>query len=378
MPSLGADMEDGKFIEWHVEPGQKVKRGDVVCVVETQKGAIDVEIWDSGTIAKLLAQPDERIPVGQTMALLAAEGEDWKAVVATAPAPAAAPVSAPVPAAAAAAATSAPVEAPRISPAARKRAAEIGVDVAALAAKHPDAPISIADVEQAAAAKPAPTRLESMRAAIAAAMARSKREIPHYYLGCEIDVERASRWLEEFNAARPIAGRVLFAALELKAVALALREVPELNGYFVDGSFRRSDAIHIGVVTSLRGGGVIVPAVHDADKLPLSELMSALRDVLARARGGALRSSDLADATITVTNLGDLGVETVYGVIYPPQVALVGLGRVSARAAVREGSIVAARTLDATLAADHRVTDGLTGARFLTALRERLARPESL
>jgi len=214
-----------------------------------------------------------------------------------------------------------------------------------------------------------------MRAAIAAAMARSNREIPHYYLGCEIDVERAQQWLERFNQAQPLAGRVLFAAFALRAIALALREAPDLNGQFVDGRFRRSEAIHIGVVTSLRGGGIVVPAVHDADRLALPELMASLRDVLARARSGRLRSSDLADSTITVTNLGDLGVETVYGVIYPPQVALIGLGRVLARPVVRDGAVVAARTIVATLAGDHRVTDGLTGARFLATLRERLEDP---
>ncbi|HLS54985.1 MAG TPA: dihydrolipoamide acetyltransferase family protein [Zeimonas sp.] len=413
MPSLGADMEDGVFVEWRVDAGARVERGQVVCVVETQKGAIEVEIWDAGTIARLITEPGQRIPVGQALAIVAADGEDWQAVaaasVAATPAPRAAPETVPSPiatprAAGAAPASQAPVARPaaparlppRASPAARKRAAELGVDLDALAAVTGGAPISVADVERAAAAPappPSPPTVPAaapaaavpasqspeaaMRAAIAAAMARSKREIPHYYLGTEIDVEAAQQWLERYNAAQPLAGRVLFAALALRAVALALHEVPDLNGQFADGRFRRSEAIHIGVVTSLRGGGIVVPAVHDADRLALPELMASLRDVLARARSGRLRSSDLADSTITVTNLGDLGVETVYGVIYPPQVALVGLGRVVARAVVRDGAIVAARTMTATLSGDHRVTDGLTGARFLAALRERLAHPEA-
>jgi len=417
MPSLGADMEDGVFVEWRVEAGARVERGQVVCVVETQKGAIEVEIWDAGTLARMIAEPGQRIPVGQALAIVAADGEDWRAVaaasVAAAPAPTAAPPTvpsaAPTPRAAGAApAPQAPVARPaaparlppRASPAARKRAAELGVDLDALAAVTGGAPISVADVERAAGAPAPPPSLPpspppvpaaaptaavpasqspeaAMRAAIAAAMARSKREIPHYYLGTEIDVEAAHQWLERYNAAQPLAGRVLFAALALRAVALALHEVPDLNGQFADGRFRRSEAIHIGVVTSLRGGGIVVPAVHDADRLALPELMASLRDVLARARSGRLRSSDLADSTITVTNLGDLGVETVYGVIYPPQVALVGLGRVVARPVVRDGAIVAARTLTATLSGDHRVTDGLSGARFLAALRERLAHPEA-
>ena len=431
MPSLGADMEDGVFVEWRVAPGERVARGQVACVVETQKGAIEVEIWDAGTVARLVAEPGQRIPVGRTMAIVAADGEDWQAVAAssaTAAAPGAATAGAPTTITAAAApaspatagaamqAAAPPASAkpgarpglpPRASPAARKRAAALGVDLDALAAVTGGAPINVADVERAAAAPAAPVPAAAaaaaptaapaaagappagttpaaapspeaaMRAAIAAAMARSKREIPHYYLGTEIDVERALQWLERFNEGRPLADRVLFAAFALRAIALALRAVPDLNGQFVDGRFRRSEAIHVGVVTSLRGGGVVVPAVHDADRLALPELMASLRDVLARARNGRLRSSDLADSTITVTNLGDLGVETVYGVIYPPQVALVGLGRVLARPTVRDGAIVATRTMNATLSGDHRVTDGLTGARFLGALRERFEHPEA-
>jgi pyruvate dehydrogenase E2 component (dihydrolipoamide acetyltransferase) len=293
--------------------------------------------------------------------------------------PAAAATGVPQRAAPAEPAVVAPAGEVRASPAARKRAVELGVDLAQIAAARPGAAISLADVEAAAPAAgrsaPAPAA-GGMRQAIAAAMARSKREIPHYYLGCEIDVGRAGQWLEQFNRERPIGERVLFAALVLKAIAGALREVPDLNGYFVDGAFRRSEAIHVGVVTSLRGGGVIVPALHDADRRALPDLMTTLRDLLARVRAGQLRSSDLADATVTVTNLGDLGVETVYGVIYPPQVALIGVGRVAERPVVRDGAVVAGRVMNVTLAADHRVTDGMTGARFLAALRERFQHPE--
>jgi pyruvate dehydrogenase E2 component (dihydrolipoamide acetyltransferase) len=217
-----------------------------------------------------------------------------------------------------------------------------------------------------------------MRSAIAAAMARSKREIPHYYLGCEANVEATQRWLESTNAGRPIAERILFAAVALRANALALREAPQLNGRYAGGRFEASAAIHIGVVTALRGGGLVVPTVHDADRLDLAALMAALREALARARSGQLRSSDLADSTVTVSNLGDLGVETVYGVIYPPQVALIGLGRVALRPVVQDGAVVAARTMQVTLAADHRASDGLSGARFLDAVRQRLQRPQQM
>jgi len=362
MPSFGADMDDGVFVEWHVQPGQAVQRGEVVAVVETQKGAIDVETWQPGTIARLIAEPGQRLTVGKPLALLAGEGEDWKVVAASQPAEAAPPPSPPL--------------AVRASPAARKRAGELGIDLAKVAAAVPGEPISIADVERTAQAAPKASAQDGMRAAIAAAMTHSKREIPHYYLGCEVEVEAAHRWLEKLNASLPVSSRVLFAALALRAIALALRETPQLNGSFVNERFMPATATHLGVVTSLRRGGLVVPTVHDADKLTLSDLMSALREAIERARSGRLRSSDLADSTVTVSNLGDLGVETVYGVIYPPQVALIGLGCVAQRPVVRDGTVGVARTMNVTLAADHRASDGLVGARFLARLRDLLQHPE--
>lgn len=389
LPSFGADMDDAVFVQWNVKPGDKVTRSQIAAVVETQKGAIDVEVWDEGIVARLIAAPGERLPVGAPLALIAEEGEDWQALSGEA-VPAPAPADATNQAAAAASSTAAPAAAAntsraRISPAARKRAVELGVDIAALAATLGGRAVSLADVEGAAgsapaAASPAPTAspAEAMRAAIAAAMSKSKREIPHYYLSSEIEIEAASAWLERFNTERPVTERVLFAALALRAIALALREFPALNGRWVDGRFEPAAQINLGVVTSLRSGGLVVPTVHEADKLSLPALMKSLNEALTRARKGQLRSSDLADSTITVSNLGDLGCDSVLGVIYPPQVALVGLGSVAQRPWVREGQLVVARTLTASLAADHRASDGMLGARFLAALRARLARPEEL
>lgn len=361
MPSFGADMDAAKFVQWHVQPGQALRRGDVVAVVETQKGAIDVELWQDGTMARLVAQPGQEIPVGGLLAVLAGEGEDWQAL-ATAPAPAPAPAIAP------------PSASPpaRVSPAARQRAQELGVDTGALAAQAAGRAVTLADVERAAADKAPQKPGDTMRAAIGAAMSRSWREIPHYHVGAQIVVETVLRELEAFNRERPVADRVLFAAVLLRAVARAVVGTPSLNGRFENGRFEPAAPVHLGVVTSLRGGGLVVPTVHDAQRLSLTELMAALQAVLERARTGQLRSSDLADSTLTVSHLGDLGAESVQGVIYPPQVALVGLGRVTLRPAVVDGQVVAARTLHASLAGDHRVSDGLVGSRFLAALAAQL------
>lgn len=221
-------------------------------------------------------------------------------------------------------------------------------------------------------------RAAEMRKSIAAAMTRSKREIPHYYLSETVPMRRALDWLSGANRERPVTARLLPAVLLLKAVALTVRDFPELNGLFVDGAFRPAKSEHIGVAISLRQGGLVAPALRDVGSKPLDELMRELADLVKRCRAGSLRSSEMSDPTITVTNLGDEGVESVFGVIYPPQVALVGFGRVADRPWVDVGAVMTMPVLCATLAADHRVSDGHRGAMFLARLRDRLQAPEAL
>lgn len=401
LPSLGADMDEGTLLEWRIAPGQAVKKGDIVAVVDTSKAAIDVESWVDATVLKLVTEVGQKIPVGTLMALFGAPGE---AVVEAGPAqpsgavaPAAAPSTATAATPAAVAAMPAPSAVPargrvKATPAARRRAGELGIALASLTPGGADGAITLADVERAAAGKgaaalavaaapAAPTaasRAAEMRQVIAAAMARSKREIPHYYLAETIPMRAALDWLTAANAERPITERILPAVLVLKAVALALRSVPELNGTWRDGRFVRSDAVHVGVAISLRQGGLVAPAIHDTDTRPLPQLMADLSDLVLRARAFRLRSSEMADPTITVTNLGDQGVASVFGVIYPPQVALVGIGRITERPWVDAGRLVAMPLIEASLSADHRVSDGHRGAIFLARLRELLQQPQTL
>jgi pyruvate dehydrogenase E2 component (dihydrolipoamide acetyltransferase) len=217
-----------------------------------------------------------------------------------------------------------------------------------------------------------------MREIIGAAMARSKREIPHYYLTTTTDLEPALRWLETTNRERPVSERLLAGVLFLKAVSLALRKFPDFNGTWRDGRFQPSAAIHLGVAVSLKQGGLIAPAIHDADQMPLPALMTAFRDLVRRARAGGLRSSELSDPTITVTSLGEQSVDEVLPVIYPPQVAIVGFGMVVERPWVIDHAVMPRRVVTASLAADHRVSDGHQGARFLAAVAALLQEPEKL
>jgi pyruvate dehydrogenase E2 component (dihydrolipoamide acetyltransferase) len=384
LPSLGADMDQGKLLEWKVRPGDSVRRGQVIAVVDTSKAAVDVECWDDGMVHQLIVQPGETVPVGTVLATLLAPGESApaaaqaSAVQATiGPEPARLATAGPAAVVAVAAATRPPV-----SPAARKRAHELGVEIGALQGTGAQGAVTLADVEAAAmpsrlAATPL-DRAQAMRRAIAAAMSRSKREIPHYYLSESIPMARTLAWLQQHNEALPITERILPAVLQLKAVALALGRVPQLNGFYRNEAFEPSGAVHTGVAIALRGGGLVAPALHDVQAKPLAQLMRELADLVQRARAGSLRSSEMSDPTITVTNLGDQGVASVFGVIYPPQVALVGLGTIAPRPWVVDGEVRAVPLLTASLAADHRVTDGHQGALFLAALRELLQTPEKL
>ena len=189
---------------------------------------------------------------------------------------------------------------------------------------------------------------------------------------------RALAWLGQENAKRPIPDRLLPAALLLKAVAVALKRFPEFNGYFRDGAFNAAAKVHLGVAISLRQGGLIAPALLDADTKPLSQLMQELSDLVKRCRAGSLRSSEMSEATITVTNLGDQGTEEVFGVIYPPQVALVGFGRIVERPWAENGGLKVVPAVTASLSADHRVSDGHRGSLFMIELRELLQQPEEL
>jgi pyruvate dehydrogenase E2 component (dihydrolipoamide acetyltransferase) len=375
MPSLGADMEHGILVEWMVKPGDVVKRGDIVAVVETDKGAIDVEIFEDGVIEELVVPVDTDVPVGTVLARLrtgepgaAPVAGDKPSVTPPAPPPAPTPV-APTPQAAA--------SRKKIAPRARKRASELGVDLNAIEGTGPDGSVTTEDVERAGTgARPSPAT--GMRDAIAAAMTRANREIPHYHLQHTIDLEPALSFLEEHNASLPIRERVLPIALFVRAVARGLAEYPALCGWFKDGRFQPSEGIDIGLAVSLRGGGLVNPAIAHADRGTVDELWARIRELTDRARKGGLRSSEFAGGAATITSLGDRGVDVVHGIISPPQVALIGFGTVSRRPWVVDDAVVPRRVVQVSLAADHRVTDGHLGARFLQRIAKSLAQPQEL
>jgi len=403
MPTLGADMTEGKLLAWRKKVGDFVHRGDIIADVETDKANIEVEVFATGVIETLVLEPGQKVPVGTLMAIIRQEGEPAGAEEIPEAAPAKKAVCEKVTAPPAPIPTAPPAPRPegeriRISPAARKAAEELGIDPAAVTGTGPGGRITLEDVQRSATAKAAPVakpeavpakpeatpagitadRYARMRQVIADAMARSKREIPHYYLSTTIDMTRALDWLTEQNTKRPIEQRLLYGVLLVKAVALALHEVPELNSTWINGLVVKSPNVNVGMAISLRQGGLIAPALLKADSQSVDELMTNFLDLVKRARAGSLRSSELSDSTITVTSLGDQGVETVFGIIYPPQVALVGFGKVTERPWCVGGQTVSRRVISASLSGDHRVTDGHRGGVFLAAVDRLLQSPEKL
>jgi pyruvate dehydrogenase E2 component (dihydrolipoamide acetyltransferase) len=427
MPSLGADMEAGKLVEWLIKPGDTVARGDVVAVVETQKGAIEIEVFEDGTVHELTAELGTELPVGTPLAVILAKGEappapsapsasgepavDVPPVETAPPAvakptpPAAEPTPAaaeptpaaaeptpataePTPAAAEPTPTVAvtpalPVGQHNVSPAARVRAHELGVDLSAIQGSGPGGVIVLADLEQTpTVAKQPPSKpgspMEEMRKAIAKAMTRSKQTIPHFYLSETIDVQPAIDFLTQLNTGRPPSERILLGALFVRATSLAAAKVKTMNGHFVDGVFKPADVVNPGVAVALRGGGLVAPALMDAASLDLDQTMAGMRDLVTRARAGRLKGSEMTEGTITISSLGETGTEAMIGVIFPPQVALVGIGAPHIRPWVVDGQVVPRSVLTLTMSADHRVSDGRQVARFISEFETLMQEPERL
>ncbi len=362
MPSLGADMEKGTIVDWHIKEGDRVNRGDIVAEVETQKGVMEVEIWQSGMIKKICIPVGEEVPVGTPLAILEQAIEprpaDQSKVAAT--------------------------------PLARRMAKEAQLNLSQIKGTGPHGAICRQDVETALEARnttdhaflsrdsiptPKPQNRDSMRQAIARSMERSKKEIPHYAIKIDADLSKLTDTLAELNLRRLATDRILPISALVKAVALAARRTPQVNGFWRNGAFRPSQSVHVGLAISLKGGGLVAPALMHAGDKPVDVLMKEILDLVARARRGKLKISEMSESTITLTNLGDKGADEVTGIITPPQVSLVGVGRISPKPWA-SGNLLGVRPVATlTLVGDHRVSDGHLGSLFLRDMEHLLAHP---
>jgi pyruvate dehydrogenase E2 component (dihydrolipoamide acetyltransferase) len=429
-------MTAGILATWRKKPGEHVEHGEIIAEIETEKGLIEVESFATGVVTELLVEEGTKVPVGTVLARIedsasvsgaeagsgtgavAAERADEPRVAAgprpesrRGGTPPTAAESGPQPHHATPAArrlahergldaerlegtgrhgtvtkedvarASRPPAVPvargglRGSPYARRLAHERGVDWRTLSPSA-DGVVHADAVSAAPAASAAPA--DSMRGAIAAAMTRSSREIPHYYVGQTIDLGPALAFVERENAERDVHDRLLPGVLLLHATIRALSKYPRFNGHYQGGSFVASERVHLGVAVSLKKRGLIAPAILDADRLSLDELMRAFRDLVTRTKKGQLRGRELGDPTATVTSLGERGVEDVQPLIVPPQVAMIGFGGIVERPWVLEGDVVPRPTIRCTLGADHRVTDGHDGSRLVAEIERLLESPEEL
>jgi pyruvate dehydrogenase E2 component (dihydrolipoamide acetyltransferase) len=399
MPSLGADMEDGTLVEWRKKPGDQVRRGDIIADVDTQKGLIEIEVFEEGFIDTLLLEEGVKVPVGTIMAIIRPLGEvtEEKDIPSV--------ISSEEPGKNEEVAAKPSVEKKerrvKITPLAKRMALENKVDYSVIKGTGPEGAIVKNDIEKALTESSGPPKvaerlaqkaeesspeikkedktppIKAIRTAVAAAMSKSNREIPHYYLEKKIDMTNALAWLKEINSGRPVQERLLSAALLIKSVAASLEEVPDLNGVWENELVIKNE-INIGFVISLRSGGIVVPSLKNADLKSIDEIMKWLNDIIPRTRSFNLRSSELSDSTVTITSLGEGGADKVFGIVYPPQVAIIGFGNIIEEPVAQDGMVGIHPVLSVTLAGDHRATDGLIGSRFLAALNKHLQTPESL
>lgn len=419
MPQMGADMVEGTLVRWLKKVGDEVKRGEVIAEIETDKATVELEAFESGTILKLVAQEGEVVPVGDVIAILGNPAEA-PPEVARKPVPPPAKreiepeakataqrrIEAPV--AAAPAEASPGPDRVRISPVARRLAQEAGIDIRSLRGSGPDGRILRRDVEAAIAARqtapsavaPAPAmdrapavvaaetpvreaapaavgELSKIRKAIAHRMLLSKQTQPHYYLTLDVDMTDALAFRAQLNAGLPEAQKVTINDLIVKACAIALERHPKFNAAYAEDGLRMNERINICIGIAL-DEGLIAPAVLDCQAKSLGRIAMETKDLVERARAGRLTAAEYGEGTFTITNLGAYGVETLIGIINPPQAAILGVGSVMEKPVVRDGEVTVRQVMKIALSADHRVTDGAEGARFIKEIQRVLEQPATL
>jgi pyruvate dehydrogenase E2 component (dihydrolipoamide acetyltransferase) len=428
MPKLGDTMEEGKLLSWHKQVGDPVAKGESLAEIETDKVNIEVEAFAAGVLRKLLVEPGQTVPVGTPIALVGEADEplpDAPAAQKVA-APAAATEARPEPAGEAQDApgetlrevtlapvgampavpngASAPASRIFISPIARRLAAEHQLDITQIPGSGPGGRIIRSDVEAvvarmraapetAAAASDAAAAtsteqdveivpLSQMRKTIARRLQQSMRTIPHFYMTISIDITRLSELrasINEYAAAQPEPVKVTLNDLVIRAVALALRRVPEVNASFDAPGERilRHKRVHIGNAVAL-DRGLIAPVIRDADKRGPLAIARESRRLIEAARANTLKPEEFQGGTFTVSNAGMYGVEEFTAVINPPEAGILAVGAAVPTPVVRDGQVVVRETMKVTLSSDHRVLDGAVSARFLQVMKSLLEQPMSL
>lgn len=406
MPKLGQTMEKGKIVKWLKKEGEKVERGEPLLEIETDKAVLEVEARGTGVLKKILAREGDVVSVTKVIGYIAGEDEEipenaihkamveLKGVVTLAPAEA----------------TEIPSEGKmekriKASPLAREIARERGVDLTQVVGTGPGGRITSKDVldylarRESAKAVPAPTiavlkpeaavaaesrearavPISGIRQAIAKKMTYSKANIPHFYISAEVDMTEAAKMRNDLipviEAKTGI--RLSFTHMLVKAVAMALKEYPQLNATCDGENIKISEDINIGIAVALEDG-LIVPVLKKADSMDLIQIVSKAEKLVAKARERRLNEDEFTGGTFTISNLGILDVETFIAIINPPEVAILAVGRIRDKPAVVDGEIKVRKKMNLTLSADHRAVDGVIAAKFLGRVKELLEKPYNL
>jgi len=437
MPSFGSDMKKGTLTKWMVKEGDHIKRGDVVAVIETHKGAIDLDLFEDALIVSLLAKEGDQISVGEPIARLRSVTDSENAAPNTAnlpdknfnpmpatsaadinPSPSSSPSDIADSAAIITEQDNSHLTAPKrfivATPAARSFARQHQLALNILFPNQMKKIVTLPMVEQAIKQKtiseqsPSPAGnvestdkkepsdqtlsskaktvttpkkgfdKEAMRQAISATVTRSKQQIPHYYQSQRLDITALEDYLLQINAKLALEQRQLLAAPLLCAIARTLINNPQLNGEYIEDHFVSCETVHLSNAINLRGGGLVMPVIRAAQTLSPSDMMEVLKKQVTRARNGSLVFSELSGGSFTVTSIGERGAEQMFAVIFPPQVAILALGSPHQEVLAVDGAIKIRSVIEASLAADHRVSDGHIGARFLYQLNQLLQNPEAL
>ncbi len=419
MPRLSDTMEEGTIASWLKKPGEKVDRGEVIAQIETDKATMDLTAFEAGTLQEILAPEGSTVAIGQPVARIGnGKAAPAPAEKALAPAEEAAPRAekpAPIaekaastaekpaptaekaaPPAEVAATSSSPDDRPasadgktRASPMARHLAAEHDLDLADIQGSGPQGRVIRADVEAALtstrATQEQPTvpsegddqrvTLSQMRRTIARRMAESTRTVPHFFLTLTVDAAELVKLRKQITESTADEGfKISFNDMVVKAAALAIRKVPDINVSFAEDSLIRHQRINIGVAVATERG-LIVPVVRDVDQKSLGQISRETRDLAERANAGKLQPADYSGGTFTISNLGMFGIEQFNAVINPPEAAILAVGAIAREPAEHDGQIVLRERMKLTLSVDHRALDGAMGARYLQALKQVLEKP---
>lgn len=424
MPQMGADMTEGTVVKWLKNLGDHVERGEIIAEIETDKATVELEAFESGELIKIVAGEGDIVPVGELIALLGEKGEQpadgapssddksdskpGRTRVAKTPEPREPDDEAGEDEEAGDRPKARPArdgERVRISPVAKRIAEDNDVDITTLKGSGPDGRILRRDVEQALSAPteerpakpeaaeptaapkaeqaPAPTAkgelqpLSRIRTTIARRMLASKQHQPHYYLTLDVDMDAALAFRKTLNEAASEAQKVSINDLVVKACALALERHPKFTAQFTEDGLRFAEDIDINIGIALEEG-LIAPAILDCGRKSLGRIAEDAKGLIDRAREGKLRSDEYVTGCFTITNLGAYGVEALIGIINPPQAAILGVGSVMAQPVVRDGELAVGQLMKIALSADHRVTDGAEGARFIKEIQALLENPVSL